>query len=68
MADACIGRENGLSLKVQEAEPKDVGRGIARMDQEDMARLGAEVGDIILLSGEKDTALFSKWVGESEKK
>ncbi|WP_243002667.1 CDC48 family AAA ATPase [Lachnotalea glycerini] len=55
MMDVCIGRKNGLSLKVQEAESKDVGRGIARMDQDDMARLGAEVGDIIYVSGKKDT-------------
>lgn len=70
MADACIGRENELSLKVQEAESKDAGHGIVRMDLEDMAKLEAEVGDIILLSGEKDTAakllpLHQKFRGKS---
>ncbi len=56
MADAYIGREFEISLKVREAGPKDVGHGIARMDMEDMAKLGAEVGDIISLSGVKETS------------
>lgn len=56
MADVYSGGEYDLSLKVREAEPKDVGHGIARMDMEDMVKLGAEVGDIISLSGVKETA------------
>lgn len=55
MPDACIGGETGISLKVQEAESKDVGHSIARMDLEDMIRLGAEIGDIISVFGEKET-------------
>ncbi|TCO77370.1 CDC48 family AAA ATPase [Marinisporobacter balticus] len=56
MVDVYIDQENKISLSVLEAESKDVGRGIARMDSEDMIRLGADVGDIILISGQKDTA------------
>jgi transitional endoplasmic reticulum ATPase len=44
-----------LSLKVQEALPKDVGRVIARIDPEDMKKVGVEVGDIIQISGKRKT-------------
>jgi transitional endoplasmic reticulum ATPase len=42
-------------LKVAEALPKDVGRGIARMDPKDMGRLGADVGDIVELKAKRCT-------------
>src|SRR3989338_3761054 len=42
-------------LKVAEALPKDVGRGIARMDPKDMGRLGADVGDIVELKAKRST-------------
>jgi transitional endoplasmic reticulum ATPase len=44
-----------LSLKVQEALTKDVGRVIARVDPEDMKGIGTEVGDIIQISGKRKT-------------
>ncbi|MCK4340986.1 MAG: CDC48 family AAA ATPase [Phycisphaerae bacterium] len=44
-----------IVLKVAEAWPKDVGRGIARIDPEDMSRLGADVGDIIELKAKRTT-------------
>jgi transitional endoplasmic reticulum ATPase len=44
-----------LSLKVQEALPKDVGRVIARIDPEDMKRICVEVGDVIQISGKRKT-------------
>jgi len=44
-----------LSLKVQEALSKDVGRGIARIDPEDMNKLGLSLGDIIELKGTRTT-------------
>lgn len=44
-----------LTLKVQEALNKDVGRVIARIDPEDMKSMGAEVGDIIQISGKRKT-------------
>ncbi|HLD29622.1 MAG TPA: AAA family ATPase, partial [bacterium] len=44
-----------LSLKIAEADSKDVGRGLARMDPEDLERLGAQVGDIVEIQGKKTT-------------
>ena len=43
------------SLRVAEALGKDVGRGIARLDPKDLAQLGAEVGDILVITGERRT-------------
>jgi len=48
--------EATLILKVAEALTKDVGRGIARLDPKDMAKLGVEVGDIIHVMGKRPTA------------
>jgi len=45
-----------LILKVAEARPRDVGRGIARMDPEDLEKLGCEVGDVVGISGKRETA------------
>lgn len=44
-----------ITLKVSEARPKDVGRAIARIDPEGMARIGVEVGDIVLIKGKRET-------------
>ncbi|TSA51505.1 hypothetical protein D4R47_00505, partial [archaeon] len=48
--------EQDLLLRVAEALSKDVGRGLVRLDPQDLERLGVEIGDIaeILLY---DTAL-----------
>jgi transitional endoplasmic reticulum ATPase len=45
-----------LTLRVAEAKPRDVGRGIARIDPQDMEKIGAEVGDIIQVKGKRKTA------------
>jgi transitional endoplasmic reticulum ATPase len=45
-----------ITRKVAEALPKDVGRGLARLDPADMAGLGLEPGDVIRLIGERTTA------------
>ncbi len=42
-------------LRTTEAQPKDVGRGLARIDPQDMAHLGVEVGDIIQITGKRST-------------
>lgn len=42
-----------LHLKVKEALPKDVGRGIARLDPDEMKSLGLNVGDIVALEGKR---------------
>ncbi|MDP2755274.1 MAG: CDC48 family AAA ATPase [Nitrospirota bacterium] len=44
-----------IILKVKEALPKDVGRAIARIDPEDMKKLGVEVGEIIEIEGKRQT-------------
>jgi len=44
-----------LNLKVKEALPKDVGRGIARLDPDEMKTLGLDVGDIIAIEGKRKT-------------
>ena len=43
-------------MKVREALPKDVGRAIARMDPEDMKRLGVEAGDVVEITGKRKAA------------
>jgi len=44
-----------LTLRVSEALAKDVGRGIARIDPKDMAKIGAMVGDIVQITGKRAT-------------
>jgi transitional endoplasmic reticulum ATPase len=46
-----------LTLRVAEALPKDVGRGVARLDPEGMERLGAGIGDVVAITGQRTTAL-----------
>jgi transitional endoplasmic reticulum ATPase len=44
-----------LTLRVGEAKPKDVGRGIARIDPQDLEKLGLQVGDAIQIEGKRKT-------------
>jgi len=44
-----------LNLRVAEAKARDVGRGIARIDPQDLETIGAEVGDIIEIEGKRKT-------------
>jgi transitional endoplasmic reticulum ATPase len=44
-----------LELKVAEALAEDVGKGLARLDPEDIKALGGVLGDLIEISGEKKT-------------
>ena len=44
-----------LSLKVAEALPKDAGRGLARLDPEDLKRLGVGIGDVVEVAGKGST-------------
>ena len=46
-----------VTLRVAEAAGKDAGRGVARLDPKDLARLGAEVGDVLTVSGGATTAV-----------
>ena len=45
-----------ITRKIAEALPKDVGRGLARLDPVDMISMGIEPGDVIRLIGERETA------------
>lgn len=49
-----VGSE-ALTLKVAEALAKDVGRVMARLDPQDMTRIGAEAGDIVQVTGKRPT-------------
>lgn len=44
-----------LTLRVAEASPKDVGRGVARIDPRDMEKIDVQVGDIIEVQGKRKT-------------
>ena len=44
-----------LHLRVAEARTKDVGRGIARIDPQDIERIGATIGDIVQITGKRAT-------------
>lgn len=47
--------ENTLSLRVAEALPKDVGRGLVRLDPQDLDRLGVSIGDVVEVAGKRAT-------------
>ncbi len=44
-----------LLLRVAEAPPKDVGRGLARLDPQDLDRLGVGIGDVVEITGKRPT-------------
>jgi transitional endoplasmic reticulum ATPase len=45
-----------IALRVQEAKKRDIGRNIARIDQEAMEELDIKTGDVIALVGKKESA------------
>jgi len=49
--------EKILHLKVVEANPRDVGRGIARVDPEVMEKLGIDTGEVVGLQGKRETVV-----------
>ena len=51
------GSSQRIVLKVQEADPKDVGKGIARLDPNVMEKAGIENGDIIFVEGKRKTVV-----------
>ncbi|MGC9012508.1 MAG: AAA family ATPase, partial [Thermogladius sp.] len=46
-----------LTLRVLEAEPKDVGKGIGRVDPEVLERTGLMNGDIVIIEGKRRTVV-----------
>ncbi|MBI4196896.1 MAG: CDC48 family AAA ATPase [Deltaproteobacteria bacterium] len=47
---------NGLKLKVAESIQRDVGKGIVRLSEESVKRLGLQKGDIVSVKGKRVTA------------
>lgn len=45
------------TYRVAEALPKDVGRGLARLDPKDMVELGVEIGDVVEIVAKQTTAV-----------
>src|SRR5688572_10210979 len=54
--DMVIATATDLTLKVAEGRPQDAGRGLARLDPTDMARLGAAAGAVLQISGARTAA------------
>ncbi len=54
-----------VQLRVEDARQRDVYRGIARIDQKTMQRLGISAGDVIEIVGKRNTAAIA-WPAYSE--
>lgn len=54
-----------IQLKVADAKQRDVGRGIARIDQKTMQKLNISAGDVIEIVGKKTTSAIA-WPAYSE--
>ncbi|MCW3979914.1 MAG: CDC48 family AAA ATPase [Candidatus Bathyarchaeota archaeon] len=54
-----------IQLRVGDAKQRDVGRGIARLDQSTMQKLGISAGDVIEITGKRATSAIA-WPAYSE--
>ena len=54
-----------MQLKVGDAKQRDVGRGIARIDQKTMQKLGISAGDVVEIIGKRNTSAIA-WPAYSE--
>jgi transitional endoplasmic reticulum ATPase len=54
-----------VQLKIGDARQRDVGRGIARIDQKTMQKLGISAGDVIEIVGKRTTSAIA-WPAYSE--
>jgi len=54
-----------IQLRVGDAKQRDVGRGIARLDQKTMQELGISAGDVIEITGKRITSAIA-WPAYSE--
>ncbi|MDG6223811.1 MAG: CDC48 family AAA ATPase [Candidatus Bathyarchaeota archaeon] len=54
-----------IQLRVEDAKQRDVYRGIARIDQQTMQKLGISAGDVIEIIGKRNTAAIA-WPAYSE--
>ena len=57
MADETEREKRAVSLRVAEALPKDVGRGLARIDPQDLERIGVGIGDVVEIAGKRATVV-----------
>jgi len=62
--------ENSLSFRVAEAPAKDVGRGLARLDPQDLDLLGVNIGDVVEITGKRSTVVrvMPAYIAERGKK
>ncbi|MBS7633376.1 CDC48 family AAA ATPase [Candidatus Bathyarchaeota archaeon] len=56
---------NEVQLRIGDARQRDVGRGIARLDQKTMQKLGISAGDVIEITGKRSTSAIA-WPAYSE--
>jgi transitional endoplasmic reticulum ATPase len=56
---------NEVQLRVGDAKQRDVGRGIARIDQRTMQKLGISAGDVVEIVGKRATSAIA-WPAYSE--
>jgi len=65
-----VRKDKGLTLRVAEAHAKDVGRGVARIDPDDMEKLGVAIGDVVGITGKSETVakLMPTYMEERGKK
>lgn len=54
-----------IQLRVGDAKQRDVGRGIARIDQKTMSKLGISAGDVVEIAGKRNTAAIA-WPAYTE--
>ena len=54
-----------IQLRVADARQRDVGRGIARIDQQTMQKLGISAGDVIEITGKRTTSAIA-WPAYTE--
>jgi len=52
-----VSRNKNLTLRIAEAQAKDVGRGIGRIDPEQIKKLNLGIGDVAQLLGKKKTVI-----------
>lgn len=50
-----MSEEASITLRVAEALPKDVGRGLVRLDPQNLDQLGVRIGDVVQITGKRAT-------------
>ncbi len=58
----------GLTLRVAKAAARDAGRGMARLDPADIERLGASVGDVVVIKGQQGSTALKVMPAQTAKR